>query len=86
MEFSSNIDKAFISTIIQLPHDVFNYTKIELQRVDLITTTAALIVFILDNSTRSKWIPFSQLRKDTNNDVWITNWLLNKIKTDNKNY
>lgn len=85
MEFNSHIDRAFISTILQLPHDVFNYTKLELLRVDLISASAALIVFALNNATRSRWIPFSQLRKDGNNEVWIANWLLNKIKLDNKN-
>jgi hypothetical protein len=85
MEYNSHIDRSFISTILQLPHDVFNYTKIELLRVDLISASAALIVFVLNNTTRSRWIPFSQLRKDGNNDVWMSNWLLNKIKLDNIN-
>lgn len=87
MDNSSFANQSFIRTVQPLPHDVFNYTKIEALNADLLTEKAVLLIFKLKDSDqrRSRWIPFSQLRKDNNNEIWLSNWIYSRIKSDGKN-
>lgn len=87
MDTTSFANQSFLKTVQPLPHDVFNYTKIEAIDADLLTEKAVLLIFQLKDSDqrRSRWIPFSQLRKDNNNEIWIANWILERIKSDGKN-
>lgn len=87
MNLTSFANKKFMETVQPLSHDVFNYTKIEALDADLLTEKAVLLIFKFKNSDqkRSRWIPFSQLRKDNNNEIWLSNWIFERIKSDGKN-
>ena len=87
MNTESFSNQSFLKTVEPLPHDVFNYTKIEALDADLLTEKAVLLIFKLKDSDqkRSRWIPFSQLRKDNNNEIWLSNWIYTRIKSDGKN-
>ncbi|MBI1936701.1 MAG: hypothetical protein HYS25_01110 [Ignavibacteriales bacterium] len=75
-------NQSFLKTVQPLEHDVYNYTKVEALDVLLLTDKAVELLFILNGEKVSRWIPFSQLRKDNNNEIWIANWLLEKIKVE----
>lgn len=87
MKTEDPFNKRLIESVQPLPHDVFNYTKIEAFDADLLTEKAVLLIFRLKDSyqKRSRWIPFSQLRKDNNNEIWLSNWIYARIKSDGKN-
>jgi|WetSurMetagenome_2_1015567.scaffolds.fasta_scaffold2026593_1 hypothetical protein len=74
-----------LESIGLLPRDVYNFAKINFISADLFSDKAVLLVFNLDGNNRSRWIPFTQLKKDRNNNIWIKSWLLTKIKSDGKN-
>jgi len=82
---SDNFTEHLLNAIEQLPHDVFNFTKLDARSADMFSIKAVLLVFNLNEERRTRWLPFSQLRKDGNNNIWIANWLLEKIQTDGKN-
>jgi hypothetical protein len=77
-----NFTKHLLESIEPLPQDVYNYTKLDVEAADMFSLKAAYIRFLLNSVKRYKWIPFSRLRKDNNNNIWIANWLLEKIKKD----
>lgn len=87
MKTDTFANQSFLKTVQPLPHDVFNFTKIEALDADLLSEKAVLLIFKLKGSDqkRSRWIPFSQLRKDNNNEIWLSNWILERIKSDGKN-
>jgi len=84
-----NTKNPFIARLLRsiepLPHNVYDYSKLDLIDVDIFSLKAALLIFNLDDKKRSRWIPLSQIKKDKHNNIWLPNWLLDKIKTDDKN-
>lgn len=85
MKSDDPFNQRLLKSIEQLPHDVFNYTKLQVIDIDLFSDKAVCLVFNLDNERRSRWIPYSQLKKDNKENVWITNWLFTKIRSDRRN-
>ena len=64
-----------------LPHNVFDYTKIELHRIDLFSTKAAFLIFTIRKDIRhERWIPYSQLKKDNNDCLWLSKWMIKNLK------
>ncbi len=74
-----------LESIELLPRDVYNFTRINIISADLFSDKAVLMVINIDGNNRSRWVPFTQLKKDRNNNVWIKSWLLIKIKSDGRN-
>ncbi len=77
-----NFTKHLLESIELLPQDVYNYTKLDVEAADMFSLKAASLRFHLNGVKRYKWVPFSRLRKDNKNNIWIANWLLEKIKKD----
>ncbi len=74
-----------LKAVEKLPHNVYEFTKLASPQIDLLSLKAAFIICNNDEIKIERWIPFSQLKRDRNNDIWISNWLLNKIMEDEKN-
>jgi hypothetical protein len=85
MKSSDPFTIALLKAIDTLPHDVFNFTKLNIACISLLTDKAVELFFNVNDKKYESWIPFSQLRKDNNNEIWIANWLLERIKTNSKN-
>jgi hypothetical protein len=85
MKESNPFFDRLITSIEPLPHNVYDYCKLDLIDIDMFGDRAALIIFNIDKNKRTRWIPFSQLRKDRNSEVYITKWLMDKIKVDDFN-
>jgi hypothetical protein len=64
----------------KLPSDVFNFTHLKIECISLLTEKAVELFFNVNGKNYKSWIPFSQLRKDNQNEIWVANWLLNKLK------
>lgn len=77
--------KQLLSKIEPLPQNVYNFIKIELLRIDLFSKGAAFLVFKTEEHTHERWIPYSQIKKDNNNNLWISKWLYNKLKLNQEN-
>lgn len=67
-----------------LPNNVYEFTQIDLQRVDLFSEKATFLTFKLNGVQHERWIPYSQLKKDNNNNLWLSNWLINNMKLNKK--
>ena len=80
MELNSFTNRSFLETLQLLPHEVFNYTKIDAHEADLLTEKAVFLTFDLKRVRHERWIPFSQLRKDNNNIVWLSKWMIKNLK------
>lgn len=72
-----NIKTELINSVEHLPADVYNYNRIELASVELMTDRAAQIKFRINSTDKFtlSWIPFSQLKKDKNNNLWISRFM-----------
>lgn len=77
---------SLLEKVEQLPHNVFDYNKIKLIRIDLFSAKAAFLVFnIKQNIQHERWIPFSQLRKDKNENLWLSKWMIKNLKLNEEN-
>ena len=75
-----------LQNVEPLPHNVYEYLKIDLLRIDLFSEKAAFLVFMTSKKlTHERWLPFSQIRKDTNGNLWITKWIYNRLKLKQEN-
>ena len=78
--------KNLLNKVEPLPHNVYEYLKIDLLRIDLFSEKAAFLVFMTSKKlTHERWLPFSQIRKDTNGNLWITKWIYNRLKLKQEN-
>ena len=59
-----------------LPHDVYNYTKVN--NLEPLKASALAVMIWYEGATR--WIPFSVLRTDLNRNIWMANWFIEKEK------
>jgi hypothetical protein len=85
MKTNSYANQGFLETVKLLPHNVFEYVKIDALEAELLTEKAVLLLFNLDKEKKSNWIPFSQLRKDNNNEIWLSKWWLQNKILNSKN-
>jgi primosomal protein N'' len=80
-----NWTEKLLKSIESLPHEVYKFTKLDARSADMFSEKSVLLIFYLDDKRRSRWLPFSQLRKDNNNNIWLATWLAEKLKKDLKN-
>ena len=75
-----------LKSIEPLPQNVYDFKNIELIRIDLFSKGAVFLVFKTEKKyTHERWIPYSQLRKDINNEIWLSMWIYNKLKLKEEN-
>lgn len=80
MNSNSFANQSFLKTVEPLSHNVYAYTQIEALEAELISEKAAFLVFKFNGTKHERWIPYSQLRKDTKENIWLSNWFIKQLK------
>ena len=68
---STDVDELFDTLDVYSEYDRERYQKIEYRKIETATPKAALL--------DGKWIPKSQMKCGTSDEIYVSNWMFDKL-------